>query len=449
MNSVNEQVPSHSTSESPGYKKPLHALLAKKSYKIACLVVGIMMLAGSTLYVYTDSKIQKDEDTTNATKKTREDSYNSSQCKGLTYKHQNNFTISNPISVSSEEYSKIDRVFNVIDVVKEISEANGKRISYSYYPSLSPSGDMVAYIIPEGSLDEVETIYVYLYLFETKENRLVYQLDTKTFPDDLDYTQGIEDVGFSNDEQTLAITLSNGMYLYDIDTSELTEAFLFPGYKNEKGIDGIWSYGRPLFSNDDTKIVLSRGYYEGSDNILFDTVTKQIVELPYRGYVTGSSVVGWYKNNLIVEENHLNEEKQDEARLVLYPSLTESSIVKFNGSSDVPRYYLQESNLFVTKTYRIPSGQEVCDNKEKPYEVDSRMQTLSAINLDTKVERDIITVDSTNASGTKKGVTLFGEYVTPINGKNELIMYIDYYGKDKYFQIYPSAPNVLHEVVSK
>jgi len=371
------------------------------------------------------------------------------KCEKYTYQHQNNFKIAEPIFATKAEYEKINRVFDLSKIVNSLTKTDDEYVLNSHSPSLSQSGTMVAYLTSKGETEETEVRYVHLYSFDTKENSIVYQFTTKTFPNDFDYNHEIVDVGFSNDEQTLAITLSNGMYLYNIKTRGLTEAFLFPGYKKSERIDGVWSYSSPRFSNDDSKIILTRGYWEGGDDVLFDTVTKQIVELPYKSYGVGTYTLGWYKNNMIVRETNLNESKEDVVRIVSYPSMVESTLLRFEGSTDSPSIYINGDVLYVLKSKRVPSGQKVCHNKGSLYEVDSRLETLSVINLDTKEKKDVLTVDATHSSGTKKGVKINGETVSILKGKKELVLSIDYYVKQRYFQIDPSFPNVLHEVLSE
>ncbi|MGH2612212.1 MAG: hypothetical protein ACRDFB_04075, partial [Rhabdochlamydiaceae bacterium] len=340
-----------------------------------------------------------------------------SPCSKLTYTHKNLYKVGKDIKFTNDDYTKILLTFGNSDELAKITGIKDKIMS----EVLSPDQDLVAYITTvshDGSSDELSDLRtVYLYSFKTKENTQVYQQQTTNFADDTGYTQGIVDLGFSHSENLLAIMANNGMYIYNLQTKQLNQEFLYPG--NITGRGGIWAYDSPLFSLDDQQIRINRGYYEGQDQILYNLSSHTSKDLNYAIYGPGDYVFGWYNNKMILYSNSATGSGQL-VSLVDPVTLHKDPIA--SGEFTLLSPLVTGNTVYFISDKSTPSGQKVCNNIQSIYEVSTDINSIDMVNLDSGMKKDIFSTDATDASGTTAGVEVLQIENVQLNGKAELIL---------------------------
>lgn len=175
-------------------------------------------------------------------------------------------------------------------ILKQLTDT-GKSIN-SY--STSEDASLVAYITGDVETNEngyalVTPKEVYLLDKRTGKAIKIHSLEPKKFAENSEYQRTLKAVDFSPSGKILTITASNALWTYDVASQKLTEVFFNEEENLDKGI--VYSYFNPIFSKDESKIILSVGYYEGSSQIYVDLETKETRNLEFSAYVQGKRIV--------------------------------------------------------------------------------------------------------------------------------------------------------------
>lgn len=199
---------------------------------------------------------------------------------------------------------------------KQITDSGQSVCSYS----VSANNSLIAYVTGEEIMDENYDSHflpgsVYVYSYDKDETQKIYDLKPEfnySIPKSYSgfykrYAFGIEDVGVSQDGTKVAIITTNSLLLYDVPSSNLKEVYRFPlpFSKDFRGWE-ILSYYAPVFSPDNSKILFSKGLWEGWSYGFVDLSSNSARDLPYSGatdFASGEKVLGWFDNSrLLINE---------------------------------------------------------------------------------------------------------------------------------------------------
>ncbi len=258
--------------------------------------------------------------------------------------------------------------------------------------SLSVDENKIAFIFTQ---DKTDTVFIYD--FATNNLTNVYTLK-ETEVGDVGYTIKLTDVSFSRDGKLLAITSSTGLMIYDLEKKTVEEAFSTE--IKEPGIGGVWGYSNPEFSGDGSKILLSKGYWEGVGYIIYDLKENKTLELPYGGYIYGSYVMGRYGDKLLVQETG-DETESNVNFFIVDPNNLENKINLISINTDnfsVPTNFVGDDIYFITQE-RAPTGRHACNNIGQVNEVTAEYETLNKFNIQTGKTEKLLTLDATRFSG--------------------------------------------------
>lgn len=150
-------------------------------------------------------------------------------------------------------------------------------------------GEKVKY---ESGSDGIEPEVASFYNLKNGEIKDIYQLEYSVV-DNSEYAIYVSDVGVSTDDTMIAVTTNDKILLYSMSSRELSTIFTV-GSETKKD---VFSIRGPVFSPDKSKILFSKGYYEGSSSAWVDVANGAVIDLPYMSYVTGKRVVGWKDDN--------------------------------------------------------------------------------------------------------------------------------------------------------
>lgn len=173
----------------------------------------------------------------------------------------------------------------------KITDTNGTIYKYEY----SEDNQMIIYITGKKAnsgnhvyIDQPREVFIQKI---GQDPQKIFEL-TPVYEPNSDYALKINDIGFSEDGKDLALTTTQNLYIYDM-TGTPKNSIDLP--KKDQGL--VYFYGRPAFSANNSKVLLRKGYYEGSGNSVVELSTKKVTDLGYSAYVAGSYAIGWLPND--------------------------------------------------------------------------------------------------------------------------------------------------------
>ncbi len=345
-------------------------------------------------------------------------------CAQLEYQNKTNLNIiPNTTTLNPDDQEKLKLALGKLFIESEAKIPPVNTVSAYNYNS---SKNMVAYITGNIYGDNDDILEVHIYFFDTKENRLLYSLQNKNVNDE-DYVYRLSDVGFSQDGTLLAITTTEDLFIYNLETKTLISEFKKP---KEKGYGGAWSYGNPQFSLDKTKLLLTAGYYEGTGSILFDLQKKQFIPFPRTDSDSpGIEYVTWYEDNLIALVDNGTEQTVIQTSI---PDFKQTVVVPLDGYAYGG--IVRANFLYIHQQKNFPSGEYECNNISKKYEVETVLDSVVRINLVSGKIQKLLETDATRTSGAESGTQIIQIGIAPLNGENKLFVKLN--REDSYTKVY-------------
>ncbi|HLC93524.1 MAG TPA: hypothetical protein VJG85_00745, partial [Patescibacteria group bacterium] len=266
----------------------------------------------------------------------------------------------------------------------QLAKVNGTVIEMDFN-----SDETIAAFIMEQEIEgEKKKRSVNIYDFNNNTVSKIYE--SEVVPGDTSgfYFLKIEDLGFSGNDQFLAITTSTGVLVYNFTTAKTTKLFDDP---IEEGFFRVWSYFDPSFSPDNNLIILSTGYFEGRGLVLFDIKNNKLIDLEYNAYVSGTLFEGWYGDKILVQnyntEEYLEDDKARDDYFLVNPVNTSDKVLFFDKPSKEFFYTLLDGDylhfIFVQELGK-PSGFYACNNIGEKQEVYAKEDVLYRYNVKSK-----------------------------------------------------------------
>lgn len=158
--------------------------------------------------------------------------------------------------------------------------------------SVNADTTQIAYIVGDveknqNGYDMITPKAVFLKNMKNGQVEKIHSLEPKFIDGNTEYRRTLIAVDFSPSGKKLAITASNALWIYDIQTKQLNEIF-FNEENPSRGM--VYSYANPIFSKDESEMVLGVGHYEGSSQMYVNLNTKETKELPLSAYVQGKRI---------------------------------------------------------------------------------------------------------------------------------------------------------------
>ena len=151
--------------------------------------------------------------------------------------------------------------------------AHGKKeLNPNYYPIFQP--------------EKVDL----LDLSQSSSPKTIHTLAYQPTPNS-DYVLQIRDVKISPDGNFVIISTSDSLYRYNISTRQ-TETLYSQPVKADQRFP-IFSYLRPLCTASCDEIIITRGFYEGSDQVLLNSQNQKITDLDFESYASGKVVASF------------------------------------------------------------------------------------------------------------------------------------------------------------
>ena len=126
--------------------------------------------------------------------------------------------------------------------------------------------DTLAYVLVEDDMLDAQTAYLV-------RNAATLPEAIAHFEPSLYGEQwiAIRDIGFSDDETLLAISYSDGMKIYDMESGTLRDFFTRPRETPDAfTVSGVFGYVDPRFSPDNSRVVMRALYWEGIGEALVE-----------------------------------------------------------------------------------------------------------------------------------------------------------------------------------
>jgi hypothetical protein len=221
----------------------------------------------------------------------------------------------------------------------------------------------------------------------------IFELQPKIVdPNFNDYKLQLRDVGFSKDGRFLAITTSDSLWLYDLTTKKQTNVFTKIPDLN-KG--AVYAYSTPIFSPDNKQLILKRGFYEGSDQILVNLASGDIKELGYQSYVSGQIVIDWLNNQEILVSEYTDVTSQDnisKLKITTLPDQKDQQTFEFEGFASV---VVNKNDLYIaTRLNKLHENNSFIDN----------FDSIIRLNLKTGEQKTLYSAKTTGIDGSDKSV---------------------------------------------
>jgi len=241
-------------------------------------------------------------------------------------------------------------------------------------------------------------------LYDHKNNTVTNVYESENIPrgNSGDYFLQIEDIGFSDDGNLLAITTSTGALTYGLITEKITK--LFDNGPKKENTWGIYSYFEPSLSPDNSLLIISTGYYEGRGIVLFDIKNNKLTDLEYGAYVEGTLFEDWYENKMLIQRYNIGEywEKTgpgDDYFLVDPKNKSEEKLFFDKPSNDFYYTLLDGDYLYFIQETEKPSGLYACNNIGEKLEVYTKENVLYRYDIRSKELEKIMRTDATRWSG--------------------------------------------------
>jgi hypothetical protein len=184
---------------------------------------------------------------------------------------------------------------------KQITNTNGTVYKFVY----SEDTNTLAYIkgISKRSSPDAEPYLdpESVYVQKVDGSPKLIQTLTPSPEPNSDYRYRITDIAFTPDGRQLMVTTNQELSLWDFDPEpELISEFSLPKQEGPGGRGQIFYYGDPRLSPDGSKVLLTKGYYEGASNSIVDLSTKKVTGLDNSSYVLGEYYVDWLPGNKLL-----------------------------------------------------------------------------------------------------------------------------------------------------
>lgn len=377
----------------------------KKDSNVSGLYVGVMflLLISSVLIIGYLSKSKELSQTDNSNKN---EIKNSDSCIEKPYVNQSKFKI-----VGDYTYSDQSGLVNPKIILGNYPDFTTKRMEKTV---LNLNVNKFAFISTDEekrhSNGDSYTRSVYIYDIGSKEEKKIYQFKSFQY-DNQEYVHELEDLGFSEDGDFLAITTSESLILHDLKTGNQTKVFQNTRRLSNKSIGGIWGYERPRFSPDNSRIIVSSQYYEGNGTYLINVKSKTFKKLPYDFY---DDVIDWYGDKMIVTKkthNPINPGEVEKTLTRIYlvspDSLKEELIGNLNGDFYGKKIIDKDYKNFLigTTSYVANEGFINCYSG-RPDPFFTYYFDLVLFNLETGENKVLMSVDHNNSKGKKDGTAI-------------------------------------------
>lgn len=173
-------------------------------------------------------------------------------------------------------------------VLEQVTDTGSAVSSYA----VNADKTLIAYIVGDvetnqNGYDMITPKAVFLKNMENGQVEKIHSLEPKFIDGKTEYRRTLIAVDFSPSGKKLAITASNALWIYNVQAKQLNEIF-FNEENPSKGM--VYSYANPIFSKDESEMVLGVGHYEGSSQMYVDLNTKETKELPLSAYVQGKRI---------------------------------------------------------------------------------------------------------------------------------------------------------------
>jgi len=157
-----------------------------------------------------------------------------------------------------------------------------------------------------------------VYVQKIGENpKKIYTLIPTPDPNIPDYSLKINDIAFLPNGKDLAITTPENLLIYNLNGQLLKEMGL--PKEPEDGGRIVFAFRDPRFSQDGSKVLLTKGYYEGGSNAILDLSTEQFTDLGNSSYVAGEYYIDFLpRNKLLAYEYGDNTSGESVSSLNIY-----------------------------------------------------------------------------------------------------------------------------------
>ncbi len=361
--------------------------LNKKTLILTGLIV-LLVLAVITLFY----KLK----TTKTTMNTDATSHNSNTVKSCQitdpYVYQSKFSVGNEsvdVSALLLDNGSVDERFKPLLQKIDLSVMKIIRVAYSEQTKY------VALLL--GVYDHNGKNEFKVYITDTSKNAEFTTVLEKSYPTATTH-ESVSDISFSPNGKLLGIATTNEFYTYDIDSAESAPAQL--QFSNTEPLKGDrFVYRRPIFSADNSKVLILKGYYEGGEFIVYDLNKKQFVPFPNKSFTTYESTVGWYNNQVVISRYSNSEINKQTGYYLVTPGGDEKYVISFPKNTNSFKGAVSGDNLFYTIESSPLSGKYSCNNDNSRFQVISSIDKLFVYNLKTGTTKELFTFDYTSASG--------------------------------------------------
>lgn len=389
-------------------------------------VIGLLMFVflQNNNFVNKKNNLDTGKTTNNNQVIENSDTTDTVKCIADEYQNTTNLNVLDSKKVISDKSEKI--AFFAKADLKKLADLVGET---NYIKNADTSGDYryLTYIIGQkddynkdnaGFLEKV-----YLYDIENQTRNEIYQL-TLMFASNGDKRSSLTDVKFSPDRKLIAIATTYDVILYDIVKNTLTPLLgVSPNLENAKRND-VFSYYSPRFSFNNKYLSLKLGYYEGGSDVVYDLTTKKDTGIKYSSYVGGTTILGWIDDQLVIGTYGYDETDSKGFYLVSDPYNSEkTTLLGASGENISYTFNLFDKDIYYVSLLSSPTKATRCDFYGELVSIESNIQVLNKLNIQTKQKVKLIDVDATSES-VGAYYTIRDIIQTQINGKDEIVLYI-------------------------
>ncbi len=337
------------------------------------------------------------------------------------YKNQTKIEVAGVQKIKDSDEARRLEILYKDDIDALLKDSGEKFEDYGW--NVSKDGSMLAFVATKQEslgnepLKALQTVYTYS--FEEKELTKTYTQVHELVDSTMGKFSRVSKLLFSPSGKDLYIGTHSGVKVYSLDSGKISTLF-----ENPESEEGAYSFSPIVSSPDEKYLVIGAGMYEGMYDLLYNFDTAELEKLGFTSYVGGKRVVDWYNDKMILSVSLWSKEDLSDGLYLVDPeTLTPTGLLTLKSDGFIYETQLHGDYLFYTFNDDEVTDKFTCTNADTMFQITSKSVEIRMLNLKTKEEKVIFSLDTTNVYGVEDPPYDLVRYaVDKINGRDVLVI---------------------------
>jgi hypothetical protein len=210
---------------------------------------------------------------------------------------------------------------------------------------------------------------------KTGEDRQIFAKEPIIIPNEEKQLK-IHEVAFDPSGKIVAISLTDSIVLYDLSSNTI-KTTLESNNQLTTHPAGAFAMRNVRFSPDGQRVTAWVGYYEGSEDVIFEVATGKLLRPDWFSYLSGKAAVGWLDNTHLLMHEFMSWEENKPSKFYSYDVTSRTSQLVFEAPG-----YVRDATLeggVVTLIHAVIGNSDPALNKHVLMSYDLKSKQLLSL----------------------------------------------------------------------